>query len=49
MSMYYISFSCFVFTCFDFVFLSQNLNIINFSFFLGFCRNNDEQKRDKVS
>lgn len=30
MSMYYISFSCFVFTCFDFVFLSQNLNIINF-------------------
>lgn len=31
MSMYYISFSCFVFTCFDFVFLSQNLNIINFS------------------
>ena len=27
MSMYYISFSCFVFTCFDFVFLSQNLNI----------------------
>ena len=28
--MYYISFSCFVFTCFDFVFLSQNLNFINF-------------------
>lgn len=28
--MYYISFSCFVFTCFDFVFLSQNLNIIDF-------------------
>lgn len=31
MSMYYISFSCFVFTCFDFVFLSQNLNMINFA------------------
>ena len=30
MSMYYISFSCFVFTCFDFVFLSQNLNVVNF-------------------
>lgn len=30
MSMYYISFSCFVFTCFDFVFLSQNLNIIKY-------------------
>ena len=27
---YYTSFSYFVFTCFDFVFLSQNLNIINF-------------------
>lgn len=31
-SIYYISFSCFVFTCFDFVFLSQNLKLNNFEY-----------------
>ena len=29
--------------------IQRGINVINFSFFLGFCRNNDEQKRDKVS